>query len=101
MAKPTFKVDMNKSSSRLTVAGDLTAQNANELCEILLNMLAKGKPILLSFEQVTAMATSTIQIVYAAKKETEKAGQNFSVSWPKNESILDLLTKTGITKILQ
>lgn len=100
MAKPMFTIDQSKTETRFEIAGDLTVQYAPELKSFLLQALEQTGIINLVFDKTTSMDTASVQITYAVKKELEKRGRQTTLSFPKNESVMHLLTKTGITKIL-
>ena len=100
MAKPQFILNSNDHISTLAVTGDLIVQHATELKARFSELLEHGGAIQLAFEQVTALDVASAQIIYAFKREMEKRGRQVVLSWPRQESVLDLQVKTGITKIL-
>lgn len=100
MARPIFTIENSKTESRFSVAGDLTVQYAHEFKAFLMQVLEQPTAVKLAFEEAGSIDTASVQIIYAVKNVMEKRGRQVHLSWPVNESVLDLLTKTGITKIL-
>src|SRR5688572_22470961 len=100
MAKPTFIISTIEGVNQVSASGDLTVQHAYELKSNLHQVIERTGAIHLAFDKADSFDTSAIQLTYAFKKEMEKYGRKVSLLLPVNESLIDLLTKTGITKIL-
>jgi len=100
MSKPIFTLNKDNTRSTYTIAGELKVKNAKELRAFLLPALEQQAVAHVSLDKVTSIDTASLQIMYAVKKEVEQRGGKIAFSWPTNESVKDLLTKTGITKIL-
>jgi anti-anti-sigma regulatory factor len=99
MAKPTLKIEKTKDRVTLLATGDLTVQHAKELHGFLLNNCDHKKEVHLVLKDVTALDVACIQLVYAWRKYIRKQDGNAIIRMPADSSLLDLLEKTGITKI--
>jgi len=100
MSKPTYKLKTSKSKTTLIVEGALGVQHAHLLKETVVSAIDTDRDMHLSLEGVTSLDVASTQILFAFKKGVQNAGFNVTVALPGNQEVLDLLNKTGITKLL-
>ncbi len=100
MARPTFTLNKDNESNHFSVTGDLSVQYATEFKAFLSQALEQAVNFTVNFDQANSIDSASIQITYAVKRAAALRGVLVKLSWPQNKSALDLLTKTGITKIL-
>jgi anti-anti-sigma factor len=74
-----FKTEQSKDRKILTISGELTIHNANELKNILVNSLKGTNHIVLNLENVTDVDLSCLQLLCSAYKAARKVNKLFSL----------------------
>jgi len=100
MAKPLFEIKKNKEGVQLLVQGDLKVQHANDFKDFLLESMNRASNEKLMLGQVTGIDVTGVQLTYLWKKSLRKQGREATIELPENESLKELLEKTGITNTL-
>jgi hypothetical protein len=78
---------------------ELTRNHTDTILTMLDAGKEKSKTIVLSLQRGTTFNVSAIQLVFALQKKLAAAGLTMQVCFPEMETIKDLITKTGITKL--
>lgn len=90
--KESFKTEI------LKLHGDLTIENTRELHQILLTGLDKAAGLALSFENVTAVDLSFIQLVCAAHRTAIRADKTMKLAGPRPEVLQKAVRETGFIR---
>jgi anti-anti-sigma regulatory factor len=94
------KTTQASGTIELTAEGDFTVRNGATIKTSLLENASEKSDEALNLKNVTALDLAGIQLAYAWKKNLQAQGRQASITWPEEESIKDLIKKTGITTIL-
>lgn len=82
----------------LKFKGDLTIENAQELHRLLLAALDNLEEISLSFEEVTAVDLSFVQLICAAHRTAVRADKNLKLADPRPEVLKAVVRETGFLR---
>jgi anti-anti-sigma factor len=96
--KTSFQTSKEANTLSLHIEGDLTIRSSADLQENLLN-LANKIPVRLSLKNVSAIDVTAIQLLYAFRKANSST--DIMIAGPENEAVLNLLSRTGLLKLLQ
>jgi ABC-type transporter Mla MlaB component len=99
MTQPTLRIENGDDKVRIAALGDWVIQHATEMKTCLANALIQAKDMHLDLSEVTAFDVSAIQVVFLWKNEIKNLNNQIIISMPIDASLLDLLEKSGITKI--
>jgi ABC-type transporter Mla MlaB component len=99
MAAPTFHIDLDDKNVTLKISGDLNAQSSARLKAFLVESSVIEGNQMLDLRGVTAFDVSAVQLTFSWKQNLTSRGRTVMIQWPSDNNLIDLLQKTGITKI--
>ncbi len=100
--KPEFTVKKQKAGDvELVIKGDLIVQYSLAFKESLAALVSSKGKVAISLQAIQSIDISAIQLLSAFKVLHKKTGVHFSIRWPENKSINELLDKTGIQQAMQ
>ena len=97
MKTSTFTIEQNPDFLKISCKEQFTMAEMSELRDALLSH--DPKPMIFSLVEAKAIDVAAIQLLFCCKNEAVRKGYPFSVVFPAEPSIQDLLQKTGITKL--
>ena len=100
MAKPVFSIEKDKSGVLLQVKGELSVQHAREAKRIFQQASDEAADVHLQLLDVTSFDISAVQLTYLLRAEVQRQGHQFKITLPQDASLLDVIEKCGITKII-
>jgi anti-anti-sigma regulatory factor len=99
--KPEFSLKKLKAGSvDLLIKGDLTAQHSMIFKESLAALISQKGKVTISLNEIESIDISAIQLISAFQTLRKTNDTDFSIGWPENQSVNELLTKTGIRKVI-
>jgi hypothetical protein len=99
MANEILRVVQAGNETHIVCDQDFCAFNGEEIKETLLQSLERTGDETLSLTAATSIDLSGIQIAFSWKNLMTAQGRKGKVLLPDNESIKDLLMKTGLTQL--
>jgi len=101
MTKPTFTTEKHNEVTMLLIQGDANVQYSGELKKFLLQSVSRKGSENLVLSQATEFDVASAQLAYQWKKKLEQQNRTATIQLPDNKNLIELLNKTGITKILK
>jgi len=100
MAKSTIEIKRDPRIIHLNATGDLNVQQAKHLKARFQEILAEPLETHIALDRVASLDTTSVQLIFLFKQEMKKRSFPVNVSPPGDANVLNLLEKTGITKLL-
>ncbi len=86
--------------STIRLEGGIDIASAPELKRLLLLASESGKEIQLSFDGVTDLDVTAVELIWAARRAVEGAGVAFTLSGTVPDSVTSNLCKAGLQQFL-
>ena len=86
---------------QLKLSGKLTVQQSPLIRDSLLEILNSNGNYLLSLRDAEEMDLSMVQLLWSLRHAFKTAGRRLTITWPQQESLSQLLSKTGLLQALK
>jgi anti-anti-sigma regulatory factor len=90
---------LTSGATMLSVKGDLTVQHSFAWREQLVSLHSTKGDLFISLKAIQAIDISAIQFLRAFNKECRNRKRHFTIQWPGDKSLNDLLNKTGVKQV--
>lgn len=90
-----LKLDQREESTLLCLEGAIDIASAAELKRLLTEALSKAKEVRVTFENVSSLDVTVVQLLWAAAREARASGLEFALEGAVPEPVLKALGSTG------
>jgi anti-anti-sigma regulatory factor len=91
----SIRLETKRRTNRLILAGSIDIAAATELKKLLLAAVANQKDTVVEIGAVTSVDVTTVQLLWAAERESRISGNSFSVLGPFPEGVWESLELAG------
>ena len=86
----------NETTSLIILQGAIDITSAGELKGLLLQALTAGKEMRVALDGVTALDVTTVQLMWAARREAKASGKGFAFEGQAPSAVISSLHDAGI-----
>ncbi len=97
----SIALNQGEDSSRVLLEGAIDIADAEELKTVLLEALGRAKPVEVVLDGAASFDVTAVQLLWAARREAEKAAVRFDFSGGVAETVSAALADAGLREVFR